>query len=47
MQATGQEDAFGDLLSCPVCFNQFEESGQLDPRSLLCGHSICHVEGML
>ena len=36
-------DSLTDTLTCPVCFEDFEEDGDNVPRLLPCSHSLCHT----
>lgn len=29
------------VLSCPICTNEFQARGNMQPMSLICGHSFC------
>lgn len=35
-------DSIDQLLSCQVCFEEFEENGEHVPRILPCSHTLCH-----
>lgn len=32
------------VLSCPICSEEFEATGKMQPMSLICGHSFCTGE---
>ena len=36
-------DSLQDTLSCPVCFEEFEENDGHVPRLLPCSHTLCHT----
>ena len=36
-------DSLTETLTCPVCFEDFEEDGDRVPRLLPCTHSLCHT----
>ena len=38
----GTMDSLQESLSCPVCFEEFEENGAHVPRLLPCSHTLCH-----
>ena len=35
-------DSIQESLTCPVCFEEFEENGKHVPRLLPCSHTLCH-----
>ena len=37
-----RRDSLDYLLSCQVCFEDFEENGNHVPRILPCSHTLCH-----
>ena len=37
-----RKSKFGDRLSCQVCFESFQKSGDHVPRILPCRHTLCH-----
>ena len=39
----GKMDSLQESLSCPVCFEDFEENGIRVPRLLPCSHTLCHT----
>ena len=39
----GKMDSLMDTLTCPVCFEEFEENGDHVPRLLPCTHTLCHT----
>ena len=39
----GKMDSLQESLSCPVCFEEFEENGGHVPRLLPCSHTLCHT----
>ena len=39
----GNMDSLTETLTCPVCFEDFEEAGDHVPRLLPCTHSLCHT----
>ena len=39
----GKMDSLQESLSCPVCFEDFEENGGHVPRLLPCSHTLCHI----
>ena len=39
----GIMDSLQESLSCPVCFEEFEENGGHVPRLLPCSHTLCHT----
>ena len=36
-------DSLEEILSCQVCFEEFEEDGDHVPRILPCSHTLCHT----
>ena len=36
-------DSLTETLTCPVCFEEFEENGDHVPRLLPCSHTLCHT----
>ena len=39
----GNMDSLQDTITCPVCFEEFEENGDHLPRLLPCSHTLCHT----
>ena len=43
MAAAAAPDSLEEILSCQVCFEEFEEDGAHVPRILPCSHTLCHT----